>query len=1167
MQPGYNLLTKKRFLPLFLTQFFGGFNDNLLRNALVILVSYKLVNTESLGIAPEILVTVAAGLLVLPYILFSSIAGQLADKFNRATLCRYTKFFELFLCITASYAFFTSDVYLLLFLVFALGTQSTFFSPMKYSLLPDHLEKDEIITGNGFLEGGTFVAILLGSILGVQLGDFLDLANPENAFLVGFVLISASVVGLLSSYYIPEAPIANADLKFDPNPVSSTLRILNLLRQNREVFRAILGTSWFWLLGSVFLSQFPNYVRFTLFADAELFTIFLATFSIGVAAGALFCGRLLRGQITAKYAPLSLLGITFFTAVLLWATPEIANPSAELIHPADFFSHLYGYVILFSIFGIAACGGIYSVPLKAIIQTKSEFSSRSRIITGDNIINALFMVAASIVVSTLLSFGLDVLDVFTLVAIINFGVALFAITLMPETLVHTVLKYLLKFLFKVELRGKSNYKQAGKRVIIVANNTSWLDATLLAAFLPGRPVFAVDKGYEPHWLLRPLFLLYKIFRIDPASAMTLKNVSDFVKQDNRIVIFPEHRPTDTGSTMKVYEWPLLIADRIDATILPVKIEGTKFGHVSSAKGYPKRFFPKIRITILPAETIDLKSKNLREKRTEAQNKIEEIFAETAFKGASYNKNFLGKLLESASQNGKNTIIAEDINRKEMSYKSLFLKIIVLGATLKKKLNKENAGQNVGILLPNTLANLVSFFSMQYIGRTPAMLNFTSGSRNVISSCKTAEVTHIITARAFIEKAELEPLIADLDDKEIIYLEDIAARIGVLDKVFGLLQSFNPERAFAKACEVKPTDPALILFTSGSEGVPKAVVLSHKNILANVAQCEAVIDFTPQDTVLNALPMFHSFGLTVGTILPVMSGIKTFLYPSPLHYSTIPLLAYQINATMMFGTDTFLSRYAENAHQYDFRTIRYVIAGAEKLKASTRQTWFEKFGIRIFEGYGATETAPVLSVNTPKFYRSGTVGKILPGIESQIKDVPGIEEDNPNCGELWVKGDNIMLGYMRHNKPGVLQPPEDGWYNMGDIVEIDPDGFLQIKGRSKRFAKIAGEMVSLPASEEFINSVWKDHQSCVVAIRVEKKGEQLVAVTTNKKAQLSELRDEGKKRGMPNVGIPRELIVVKELPVLGAGKIDYPALQKQVEKKLSSKKSKATDKLAKNPKKD
>lgn len=453
MSTNFNILTKRRFFPLFITQFLGAFNDNLMRNGLVTLITFKIVSADALGADPKILATLAAVFLIAPYIFFSALAGELADKFERSHLMRYTKFFEVAVMSAAAYGFYTNDVYLLLGLLFGAGLQATFFSPMKYSVLPDHLSKDELITGNGFIEGGTFLAILMGSILGTQFGNLIDLNNPETSLYIGITLIILSMVGVITCFFIPKAAAASPGLKVNINIIKSTWHILRIVHSNRPVFYAVMGTSWFWLIGSIFMSQFPAFGREVLFANPNVYTVFLATFSIGVAIGSVVCAKMLNGEITARLAPRALMGITACTAILLVATYFAYLPPADVIEkdhmlrngtltgeaaisareyvtahllsPAEFFSHLPNLLVLVGIFGISFFGGIYTVPLKAIIQTRADETARSRVIAGDNIYNAVFMVLAGIATAVLLMAKVGVLEIFAIVAVLNLFYAFF----------------------------------------------------------------------------------------------------------------------------------------------------------------------------------------------------------------------------------------------------------------------------------------------------------------------------------------------------------------------------------------------------------------------------------------------------------------------------------------------------------------------------------------------------------------------------------------------------------------------------------------------------------------------------------------------------------------------------------------------------------------------
>ena len=417
---------------------------------------------------------------------------------------------------------------------------------------------------------------------------------------------------------------------------------------------------------------------------------------------------------------------------------------------------------------------------------------------------------------------------------------------------------------------------------------------------------------------------------------------------------------------------------------------------------------------------------------------------------------------------------------------------------------------------------------------------------MISACETAELKRVITSRRFIQQAKLEQAVAALSEKvELIYLEDVAESVNIFDKVLGLLQS-RIDRWLLQLARRDANQRAIVLFTSGSEGTPKGVVLSHRNLLANIQQLVSRIDFNAQDVALNALPLFHSFGLTAGMVLPITSGMRVFFYPSPLHYRVVPEVAYDINATILFGTNTFLAGYARFADAYDFYSLRYVFAGAEKLQEDVRRSWQDKFGVRIFEGYGATETSPVIAGNTPLANQPGTVGRLMPGMEYRLVTVPGLEEGQ----RLQVRGPNVMLGYLLHDKPGVLVPPAtelgEGWYDTGDIVTIDANGFVRICGRAKRFAKVAGEMVSLTSVEVLASKAWPNALHAAIAVPDARKGEQVVLLTTVEGAERATLLAQAQNDGVAEISVPRQVKYVHNMPVLGTGKIDYVAAAKLVE---------------------
>jgi acyl-[acyl-carrier-protein]-phospholipid O-acyltransferase/long-chain-fatty-acid--[acyl-carrier-protein] ligase len=1133
----FDLLKTRRFLPLFVTQFLGAFNDNVFKNALVILITY--VVAEKAGLNSQIMVTAAAGIFILPFFLFSATAGQLADKYEKTFLIRIIKFVEILLMIGATIGFYMGNVWFLMTILFLMGTQSTFFGPIKYGILPEKIEENELIGGNGLIEAGTFISILIGTLV----GGLLILADNGILMISGMVILIA-ILGWVSSFYIPKGQPASPQLKVDYNFVRETWEIVSYAKRNREIFLSILGISWFWLVGATFLAQFPTYSKDIIGGNEQLVTLFLSVFTIGVGIGSLLCNQLLKGEVEATFVPLGIIGVTVFTVDLYFASQHmLPDAGGEMIGAGAFLSHISSWRILGDMFMISVSSGIYIVPLYAIIQVRSEPAYRSRVIASNNILNALFMVISAIGTVVMLTVGFNVNQVFLTIAVVNAVVAVYACQLLPAALLKSILYWVFNACYKVEVRGMGNFKAIQKeKVIIVANHLSYLDAALLATYFPSKLMFAINTQVAQHWLVKPFLKLIETFSLDPTNPMAAKSLIESIKDKNHVVIFPEGRITVTGGLMKVYEGSGMIADKSGAHILPVRIDGAQFTPFSRLKGNIRtRWFPKITLTVLEPKKFNI-PEDLKggARRSMAGSQLSDIMTLMMFQASKYRQTLFQSLLDAKVTHGSSRVIAEDIKRAPITYDGLITKCFVLGKSIS---NITQPGEYVGVLLPNMVSTIVTFFALQAYGRVPAMLNFSVGKRNLLSACETACIKTVFTSRKFVETAKLEEAAQAMEEAgvRLIYLEDFAKTIGLLDKAFGFMAGFFPQSYFSKVCPNKnPDSPAVVLFTSGSEGTPKGVVLSHSNILANRYQTGARLDFGPNDVIFNAMPVFHSFGL-IGTIIPILSGAKVFFYPSPLHYRIIPELSYDINATVLFGTDTFLSGYAHYGHPYDFYSLRFIIAGAEKLKEENRKLWSEKFGVRILEGYGATETSPILAVNTPIQGKTGTVGRLVPGIQHKLKEVPGIKEG----GRLYVSGPNVMLGYLMSTAPGVLVPPEDGWYDTGDIVDMDSEGYITIKGRAKRFAKVGGEMISLTAVEEFLGKLWPDHTHAIVAIPDEKKGEQLILVTENKEAQRQEITEYVRNQGLSELGLPKKIIYVDQVPVLGTGKIDYVTTQEIV----------------------
>ena len=703
-------------------------------------------------------------------------------------------------------------------------------------------------------------------------------------------------------------------------------------------------------------------------------------------------------------------------------------------------------------------------------------------------------------------------------------------------LLRLLLRGLARLLFRIRATVDPAQFKA-ERLLVVANHESFLDGLLLGLFLPIDPVFVVHTGVVRNPFFRLVLSMSDYLTVDPTSPMAMKKVIKLLDSGRPVVIFPEGRITLTGSLMKVYEGPAFVAAKTGATIVPVRLDGATRSYFSRLSGkHPRRLFPRISITVLPATRLALpEAATAKLRRRKAGEAMRRLMQEMIFASRPRQTLFTA-LNDAVGIFGRGRRLLEDVKQIEYSYSDLLKMSLMLGRLMERETAQE---ERVGLLMPNVAPTLGLIFGMTARRRIPAMLNYTAGTEGMQAACVAAGIRTVLASRAFLEQAKIVEKVEAIKGIRLIYVEDLREKVSLADKLWLILWALRFPRAFEKP--VDPEEAAVVLFTSGSEGKPKGVVLSHRAILANIAQIRAVIDFSVDDKLLVALPVFHSFGMTA-SMLAVLTGANLFLYPSPLHYRVIPELAYDRSCTVLLGTNSFLAQYAKFAHPYDFYRLRHVIAGAEKLTEPVRMLWFEKFGLRILEGYGATETAPVLAANTPMAYRTGTVGQLLPGLEARLVPVPGVDAG----GLLHVRGPNLMSGYYRYEAPGVIEPPTSelgaGWYNTGDVVNVDDEGFIRIVGRVKRFAKVAGEMVSLESVEKLaaVASAAGAHAASSQADA--QRGEAIVLFTTDADLSRERLQGAAKEGGWPEIAVPRKILRLESLPLLGTGKIDYVTLK-------------------------
>lgn len=693
--------------------------------------------------------------------------------------------------------------------------------------------------------------------------------------------------------------------------------------------------------------------------------------------------------------------------------------------------------------------------------------------------------------------------------------------------------------FRVEVRGEY---QPAKNSVIIANRTSVIDVLLLSVFLPERLTVALHPQMFKKLWVKVLILFADVLVIDPSSALATRVLIKAIRAGKRCVIFPQGLLRQQEESLKIFDGPGVILQKAGAEVIPIRIEGAERSIFSISKSKHRiRLFPKITLHVMPSQLF-IQQQKTPVNRHAVSMRLFRLISDLTFANSFQPQTLFTALIEGVGVGIKNKAKIEDSNRTPLSYRQFIARCFILGRQIKKQ---TMAGEYVGVMMPTTIAGMVTFFALQAYRRIPAMLNFSMGFYNLLSACNTAEIKSIYTSRQFVETAKLETLIDELKTAgiNIRYLEDFKLSINLGHKISGLVKGLFPALVYRVLGEkITPDQTSVVLFTSGSEGMPKGVALSHSNILANCCQMKSRVDFTSRDAFFNALPIFHCFGLTAGSIIPLVTGIKCFFYPSPLHYKVIPDLVYQTGATIMFGTDTFLTGYARAADRNDFSSVRYIFAGAEKVKPETLRHWSETFGVKIYEGYGATEASPVISLNCPLASSPGSVGMILPFMESRIVPVDGIAEG----GRLQLRGPNIMRGYMNADKPGTIIEPVNGWHDTGDIVTMSEDDFITIAGRAKRFAKIAGEMVSLTAVEGVAASIWPELLNAAVTRKCPKKGEQILLFSEAKNADKMSFIKKIHALGHSELLVPHTIYPGSKIPILPSGKIDYVSLEQQIQ---------------------
>ncbi|NBR84875.1 MAG: AMP-dependent synthetase [Proteobacteria bacterium] len=708
----------------------------------------------------------------------------------------------------------------------------------------------------------------------------------------------------------------------------------------------------------------------------------------------------------------------------------------------------------------------------------------------------------------------------------------------------SILRLLVRLLFRFRAFNESALRTPGP-VLLIPNHTSWFDWLFIGVCLDSDWKFVTSSTTaQKSWFHKFVMVNSRTFPIDNASPYAVKHMAEFLSKGGKLVLFAEGRLSRTGTLMKLFDGTGFLIHKTHAKVITAYLRGAQRLPFSPNAGW-KRCFPKVT-----AHFSDLLSAPHEEHLSTSQSRAlftrwlrDQMVGQQFNTEMDFGPDSIPAAIMRAASDEPGKVILEDATQTKLTYRELLIGAQLMGSRIAQATTSAaSSPPRIGVLLPNVNATPVVLLALWQLGKVPAILNYSTGTATMLACTELAGLKHIVTSRAFIKRAKLDAAPFEQAGVKLIYLEDLRATISSLDKFIALLGSFFN---FQLSTFNSHTDTAVILFTSGSEGVPKGVELTHRNLLANVRQLLAKCDLLDGDRFFNAMPLFHSFGLTAGLVLPLVRGNYIFIYPSPLHYRVVPTVFYDRDCTVLFGTNTFLSGYGRKAHPYDFRSLRYLFAGAEKLQQATAELWAQKFGVRVFEGYGATECSPCISATTPLEPKHGTAGRFLPGVEHKLEPVDGVAEG----GRLFVRGPNIMKGYLNADANAKFHAG-GGWYDTGDIVSVDAEGFVSIRGRMKRFAKISGEMVSLTAVEDALAGAFPHYglrcATAVVTRPDEDKGEALICCTNEPKLTLAEIREAIKAKGLSNLCVPKEIAVVKEIPKLGTGKVNHRELHAMVQ---------------------
>jgi len=1132
------------------TQFLGALNDNIFQGLMIFFLIGLLGESRKADIN-----AMAAIIFVVPFLVFTPFAGSLADWFSKRQIIVMAKTVELAVMILGCVIFYFSFAIGIYAALFLMCTQSAFFGPCKYGIIPELVHKDQISRANSVMEGMTYLSIVVGAAM----GPVLTKVTGRNFEIAGLFCIGIAVVGLLTSTRIQKTKPVGEKSKISILFVRDVWKTLRSVRHDRDLILAVLASAYFMLIGGFAkINLIPYGMETCRYSDVDSGFLFVIA-AIGIGLGSYWAGRLSGRHVELGIVPLGAVGMAV-TAICLGVIPrgpEDATFNFWTNPRWDVFTPIF-------LMGISC--GLFIVPIHSFIQLKAPDKIRGRVLAASSFLGWIGVFLAALLVKYVCGsggLGVDSHWMFLVLGALTLVLAVAAVMILPDFLVRLIVVLLTRTIYRIRVKGEENVPLEGPS-LIVSNHVSWADAVVLAATQQRRIRFVMDKAMIEHlWLFKWVFRLGGVIPISAADSpkkivAALQQARQAMDDGHIVCIFAEGKLTRTGTMDRFHSGFEKIVKGTDYPIIPTYIGGL-WGSIMSHyhgevfRALPKRLPYPVSVHFGEPMPADASTQRVREA-------IEGLSVDYYDAKKPRRLSLSERFVKAARRHWFRPCMSDTMG-KRLSYGKALIGSVILADKLKPQTADQKA---VGIFLPSSVAGALANLATALLNKTAANLSYTASVEDRAYMIETTEIKTVLTSRKFLEKLKLD----ENTLPGVIFVEDVIGSVTPSEQRRALLKAlFMPRKKLAnRPNDFSADDTAIILFSSGSSGRPKGVELSHHNIQSNLEGALSIFRVYKDDRLCGVLPLFHAFGLSCTLWLPVMAGVAVSFVPNPLDGKLVGRVCGKDKCTLLFATPTFLQNYLRRCKPEDFATLRFIIAGAEKLKTELVDAFEEQFGIRPHEGYGATECSPLIALNVPDAdvgggrqvgTKEGTVGHSVPGMAVKVRDIQsGQPVSTGEQGLLYVKGPNVMKGYLKlpEKTEEVLQ---DGWYNTGDIVSVDVDGFVTIHDRLSRFSKIGGEMVPHMTIEEVALKglgILNEPVVAVSSIPDEKKGEQLVILYDTEKVDVDTLYAVLAESELPKLYVPKRdnLIGIDAIPLLGSGKLDIMKLRQIATESINKK---------------